>query len=314
MNREYIITNLDSDGIKTLIGINDANLKLLENLYNVDLAYHDDKIIFMSDNDGLFECFEKHMDHIVNSINKYGTVDYDYIKQSFLAITENNMNIDWQSTIIGYTSSGKPLRCKTFNQYRFINEIKHNDLLFSIGPAGTGKTFLAVLLAYNALKNNDVNKIILTRPAVEAGESLGFLPGDLKEKVDPYLMPLYDSLEILMGKETMDRYIEKGIIEVIPLAYMRGRTLNDAFVILDEAQNTTASQMLMFLTRLGYNSKMIVNGDITQIDLNIYKTQSGLVMALDKLVGIKDISFVEFSNSDVVRNPLVQTIIENFKI
>ena len=171
---------------------------------------------------------------------------------------------------------------------------------------------MSVLLAINYLKQGSINKIIITRPAVEAGESLGFLPGDLKDKIDPYLMPIYDSLDIVLGKEKRENYIEKGIIEVMPLAYMRGRTLDNAFIILDEAQNTTDKQMLMFLTRLGFNSKMVINGDITQIDLNISKYHSGLVSSIDKLKDIKSIEFVMFNNNDVVRNPLVSKIIERY--
>ena len=169
-------------------------------------------------------------------------------------------------------------------------------------------------MAINAFKRGDVKKIVITRPAVEAGESLGFLPGDLKEKIDPYLMPIYDALDIILGKEQKDKLIEKGCIEVIPLAYMRGRTLDEAFIILDEAQNTTDTQMLMFLTRLGFNSKMVVNGDVTQIDLNISRKKSGLVIADQKLSNIDKITFVYFDNSDVVRNPLVQVIIEKFDL
>ena len=185
-------------------------------------------------------------------------------------------------------------------------------MTFSIGPAGTGKTFLSVAMAVNALKKGEVEKIVLTRPAVEAGESLGFLPGDLKEKVDPYLMPLYDALNTMLGEETCEKYREKGTIEVIPLAYMRGRTLDDAFILLDEAQNTTEKQLLMFLTRLGINSKMIINGDITQIDLKPGKEKSGLLTAYNRLSNIKEIAFCNFDEKDVVRHPLVEKIIKAY--
>ena len=187
--------------------------------------------------------------------------------------------------------------------------LKNNDVVFGIGPAGTGKTYLAVVFAVAALKNNEVKKIILTRPAVEAGENLGFLPGDLKEKVDPYVRPLYDALYDMLGVEQTEKLIEKGVIEIAPLAYMRGRTLEDAYVILDEAQNTTDNQMKMFLTRLGFRSKMIVTGDISQIDLP-RNTTSGLIRALDILEGVKGISFIHLSAMDVVRHPVVQRIIE----
>lgn len=306
---EYKVNNLNSENIKNIIGVNDANLKLLASLYNCDIVYRNDVFNLLTDDLDLFNRFSSHMDYIISIVNEVD-IDYDVIKQSFI----NNQNDKFQSEIIGYSSNGKPYKCKTYNQYRFCKEIKKSDLIFSIGPAGTGKTFLSVLMACTALKKGEVYKIIITRPAVEAGESLGFLPGDLKEKTDPYLMPIYDALDAILGKEQKDKLIEKGTIEVMPLAYMRGRTLDEAFVILDEAQNTTDKQMLMFLTRLGFNSKMIVNGDITQIDLNINKNVSGLVCALNKLKGIDKISFIAFNNNDVVRNPLVQNIIERFTL
>ncbi|MCA1031795.1 PhoH family protein [Bacillus timonensis] len=207
---------------------------------------------------------------------------------------------------------GKSIRVKTLGQRHYINAIKKSDLVFGIGPAGTGKTYLAVVMAINSLKNGNVKKIILTRPAVEAGESLGFLPGDLKEKVDPYLRPLYDALHDVLGNEHTARLIERGTIEIAPLAYMRGRTLDDAFVILDEAQNTTLAQMKMFLTRLGFGSKMIITGDISQVDLP-KGVKSGLRNAKDTLSGINGVSFVFLEQSDVVRHPLVAKIIKAYE-
>ncbi|WP_071460169.1 PhoH family protein [Bacillus massilinigeriensis] len=207
---------------------------------------------------------------------------------------------------------GKPIRVKTLGQRHYIDAIKKHDMVFGMGPAGTGKTYLAVVMAVNALKNGNVAKIILTRPAVEAGESLGFLPGDLKEKVDPYLRPLYDALHDILGMEHTARLIERGTIEVAPLAYMRGRTLDDAFVILDEAQNTTPAQMKMFLTRLGFGSKMVVTGDSTQVDLP-KGIKSGLLVASDILEGVKGISFIKLEQSDVVRHPLVGRIIAAYE-
>lgn len=206
---------------------------------------------------------------------------------------------------------GKPIRVKTLGQKSYISAIKDRDMVFGIGPAGTGKTYLAVVMAVHALKNGLVKKIILTRPAVEAGESLGFLPGDLKEKVDPYLRPLYDGLHDVLGVEQTMRLIERETIEIAPLAYMRGRTLDDAFVILDEAQNTTPEQMKMFLTRLGFGSKMIVTGDITQVDLP-KGVKSGLQIAEEMLGHVKGISFIHLNATDVVRHPLVQRIIEAY--
>ncbi|WP_042223423.1 PhoH family protein [Oceanobacillus manasiensis] len=207
---------------------------------------------------------------------------------------------------------GKSIRVKTLGQKKYIASIKANDLVFGIGPAGTGKTYLAVVMAVHALKNGNIKKIILTRPAVEAGESLGFLPGDLKEKVDPYLRPLYDALHDVLGTEHTQRLIERETIEIAPLAYMRGRTLDDAFVILDEAQNTTPEQMKMFLTRLGFGSKMVITGDVTQIDLPKGK-KSGLQAASQMLEQVKGISFTYLEQTDVVRHPLVQRIINAYE-
>lgn len=210
-------------------------------------------------------------------------------------------------------SNGKPIRVKTLGQKVYVDAIRNHDIVFGIGPAGTGKTFLAVTLAVTALKRGQIKRIILTRPAVEAGESLGFLPGDLKEKVDPYLRPVYDALYRILGKDQTTRLMDREIIEIAPLAYMRGRTLDDAFVILDEAQNTTIMQMKMFLTRLGFNSKMIVNGDVSQIDLP-RNVKSGLIDAKEKLDKIKQIDFVHFSAKDVVRHPVVAEIIKAYEV
>lgn len=207
--------------------------------------------------------------------------------------------------------AGKSIRVKNLGQKKYVDATRKNDVIFGVGPAGTGKTFLAVVLAIQALKKGEVQKIILTRPAVEAGESLGFLPGDLKEKVDPYLRPVYDALYQVFGQDHTNRLMERGVIEIAPLAYMRGRTLDDAYVILDEAQNTTVMQMKMFLTRLGYNSKMIVNGDVSQIDLPNGQL-SGLIHAMRTLKNIKRISFVEFDANDVVRHPVVADIIRAY--
>ncbi len=206
------------------------------------------------------------------------------------------------------TYRGKPIRVKTFGQRQYVTAIRKGDIVFGIGPAGTGKTYLAVVLAVAALKEGKVKRIVLTRPAVEAGESLGFLPGDLQEKVDPYLRPLYDSLNDVLGPEQVIKSLERGLIEIAPLAYMRGRTLDDAFIILDEAQNTTPMQMKMFLTRLGFGSKMVITGDVTQIDLPFGK-KSGLVESRRILSGIEEIEFIYFSEQDVVRHSLVQKII-----
>ncbi len=210
------------------------------------------------------------------------------------------------------TAKGRPIRSKTIGQKQYIKAIEANEIVFSIGPAGTGKTFLAVAMAVNAFRNRKISRIILTRPAVEAGEKLGFLPGDLQNKVDPYMRPLYDSLHELMGAESYTKNMERGIIEVSPLAYMRGRTLDDAFIILDEAQNTTPEQMKMFLTRIGFNSKAVVTGDITQIDL-MPNQKCGLIEAKRILSDVKGISFVELTEKDVVRSGIVQRIIRAYE-
>jgi phosphate starvation-inducible PhoH-like protein len=209
---------------------------------------------------------------------------------------------------ISFTYKGRPIRIKTIGQKQYINRIRKSDIVFGIGPAGTGKTYLAVVLAVSALKEGKVKRIVLTRPAVEAGESLGFLPGDLQEKVDPYLRPLYDALNDILGPEQVAKSLERGLIEIAPLAYMRGRTLDDAFIILDEAQNSTPEQMKMFLTRLGFGSKMVITGDVTQIDLPRGK-KSGLVEAQRILSAVEEIGFIYFSEQDVVRHTLVQRII-----
>ncbi|OEH86158.1 phosphate starvation-inducible protein PhoH [Desulfuribacillus stibiiarsenatis] len=213
---------------------------------------------------------------------------------------------------IAKTLKGRAIKVKTVGQKEYIQQIKSKDIVFGVGPAGSGKTFLAVVMAVNALKNNEVKKIILTRPAVEAGEQLGFLPGDLQEKVDPYLRPLYDALTEMLGLETMQKFIERGTIEIAPLAFMRGRTLNDSFVILDEAQNSTIEQMKMFLTRLGFGSKMVVTGDVTQIDLPKGKT-SGLNHAVKTLQHIPDIGFTFLKEVDIVRHQLVQKIVKAYE-
>ena len=309
----YRLKEIDTDELLELSGINDSNLKYLKEIYGCDISIRNSDVLFFKEDEEEFRHFKTLMDNLLMQIKVHNPVDINMIKQLYLNINEE-IDLKWQSQIAGYTVSNRPIRFKTYNQYRLSDSIKHNDLVFSLGPAGTGKTFVAVLCACQAFKNGDIKKIILTRPAVEAGESLGFLPGDLKEKVDPYLMPLYDALYEIMGSENVDKMLEKNQIEIIPLAYMRGRTLNDAFVILDEAQNTTAGQMLMFLTRLGRNSKMVVNGDLSQIDLNLARTRSGLKVASEKLRNIKGISFNEFDRSDVVRHPLVEKIIENFVV
>lgn len=256
----------------------------------------------------------------VNVINKlYGVIktgegiDKSKLVYCIELAKENNLDeiSKLSRDVIAVTSHGKPIKCKTLGQKRYVDAIRKNTVVFGVGPAGTGKTYLAVAIAVSSYKNKQVEKIILTRPAVEAGERLGFLPGDLQSKVDPYLRPLYDALQEMFGLETYQKLIEKGVIEIAPLAYMRGRTLNNAFIILDEAQNCTKEQMKMFLTRMGEGSRMIITGDVTQIDLPYGKT-SGLKHAVSILDGIDDIAICNLSYKDVVRHPLVMQIIKAY--
>jgi phosphate starvation-inducible protein PhoH and related proteins len=235
---------------------------------------------------------------------------------AYLADTAREGNLEqvlsYTPDCLCVTAKGRPIRSKTLGQKQYVEAIRDHELTFAIGPAGTGKTFLAVAMAVNAFRSHEVSRIILTRPAVEAGEKLGFLPGDLQNKVDPYMRPLYDALHELMGAEPYLRNMEKGLIEVSPLAYMRGRTLDEAFIILDEAQNTTPEQMKMFLTRLGFNSRAVVTGDITQIDLP-YEKKSGLKEAYRLLQGVEELAFIRLTQRDIVRNPLVQKIIRAYE-
>ena len=309
--KEIKLNELNNDDIKNLVGANCSNISTLKELYNVEINIRSNIIMFYCTDDKKCNTFNSHINRLVTLIQGGITIDDNVIRQSYLDIV-NSIDEPWQNTVCCFGFNNKPFFFKNYNQFLLSKEIDSNDLVFSLGPAGTGKTFVSVLLAYKYYKAGLVNKIILTRPAVESGESLGFLPGDLQEKVDPYLSPIYDALYMLFGNEQVENLKAKNVIEIIPLAYMRGRTLNDSFIILDEAQNTTSGQMLMFLTRLGNRSKMIVNGDLSQIDLNLNRNKSGLVIANDKLKNIEGIGFVEFSNSDIVRNKLVKKILERF--
>ena len=308
------ITLNHPDDVLSLFGTNERHLKLIEENLNVIIHARTERVQILGDDEesvelarltiqALLVLVERGM--LVNTSDVVAalTMAQDGSIDKFVALYEEEIIKD---------NSGKPIRVKSLGQKVYVDSIKSHDVVFGIGPAGTGKTFLAVTLAVTALKRGQVKRIVLTRPAVEAGESLGFLPGDLKEKVDPYLRPVYDALYQILGKEQTTRLMEREIIEIAPLAYMRGRTLEDAFVILDEAQNTTIMQMKMFLTRLGFNSKMIVNGDMSQIDLP-RRVKSGLVDAMEKLKGIKAIDFVHFSASDVVRHPVVADIINAYE-
>lgn len=301
------------ENIQKLVGVNDGNLKLIAEGYDVELDDLGEKINIKGEEDQVEKVITalKALDKVASSgINLTAADVVSAMKMADRGTTEYFGDLYKQ--ILIRDAKGRPVRVKNMTQKDYVEAINKSDVVFGIGPAGTGKTFLAVVCAVAAFKKGEVSKIILTRPAVEAGESLGFLPGDLKEKVDPYLRPIYDSLYAILGQGPTDRLMERGVIEIAPLAYMRGRTLEDAFVILDEAQNTTDAQMKMFLTRLGFNSKMVVNGDMTQIDLP-GKAKSGLVTARHILQGIDQIKFVEFSASDVVRHPVVAKIIQAYE-
>ncbi|CAM3571790.1 PhoH family protein [Erysipelothrix urinaevulpis] len=314
MSLEEIMIQLNQleTNLQDLVGVNNENFLYLEEKYGVEIRYRDNTLLIKGEHNG--EKVKSVIELMDKSMKQYGRLSKNDLPHLVASVNSNREEryLEMMSDVLTRTFSGKPIKARTFGQKMLIDEIKNHDLCFAIGPAGTGKTFLAVAYAVDLLKKNEISKIILTRPAVEAGENLGFLPGDLKEKVDPYLRPLYDALDDLLSQERTERYIEKGIIEIAPLAYMRGRTLDNAVVILDEAQNTTKSQMMMFLSRLGENSKMIVNGDIQQIDLP-YNQESGLVIAKRYLKDIKEISFVQLSTSDIVRHPLVSKILKGFE-
>ncbi|MEK7014871.1 MULTISPECIES: PhoH family protein [Bacillus] len=295
-----------------LFGVNDAHLKVIERELSVSIVTRGESVR-VSGADETVVLVEKILQQLLVVIRKGVSIserDVAYAiqlgQQGKIAQFEELYEEE-----IFKTAKGKSIRVKTMGQRRYIHAMKKNDIVFGIGPAGTGKTYLAVVMAVRALKQGYVKKIILTRPAVEAGESLGFLPGDLKEKVDPYLRPLYDALHDILGQEYTQRMMERGVIEIAPLAYMRGRTLDDSFVILDEAQNTTGVQMKMFLTRLGFSSKMVITGDPSQVDLP-KGVKSGLSIAANILSGVSGLSFITLEQTDVVRHRLVQRIIEAY--
>ncbi|WWB86440.1 PhoH family protein [Priestia aryabhattai] len=316
MSEQLVTINVqldDSNEAISLFGVQDANLKRIEEEMQVSIISRGETVVVSGSTENV-QLVEEMIKKLLNIIRKNISISERDVVYAIQLAKKNSLEFfeDVYEEEIGKNVKGKTIRVKTLGQSQYISAIKKNDLVFGIGPAGTGKTYLAVVMAVNALKNGHVQRIILTRPAVEAGESLGFLPGDLKEKVDPYLRPLYDALHDVLGTEHTQRLIERGVIEIAPLAYMRGRTLDDAFVILDEAQNTTMAQMKMFLTRLGFGSKMVITGDISQIDLP-KGAQSGLAAVSKILTNVKGISFVHLEQSDVVRHPLVGRIIQAYE-
>ena len=308
------IMNIPFEHAKNVFGEFDVYAKKIEKTLHVTLLYRDDELKIIGGKDAAARA--KSVIYNLLELSKRGNIineqNVNYaLSLSFSDSTESIVEID--NDVIIRTISQKPIKPKTLGQKHYVDEIRKKMIVFGIGPAGTGKTYLAMAMAISAFKNNEVNRIILTRPAIEAGEKLGFLPGDLQSKIDPYLRPLYDALYQIMGAENFMANVEKGLIEVAPLAYMRGRTLDNAFIILDEAQNTTQAQMKMFLTRIGFGSKVIVTGDLSQKDLPS-TTVSGLDVAIKVLKDIDDISIVRLTNEDVVRHPLVQKIVKAYEV
>ena len=293
---------------RELFGNFDENIKLIEDTLKIDVILREGNIVLMGEEKNVNKAL-KLMTELHQSVSNGKNLDKQSISYSLSLLLEGSEERikELEDTIV-LTQKGKAVQPKTLGQKEYINLIKNNDIAFGIGPAGTGKTYLAVAMAVKAFKRDEVSRIILTRPAVEAGENLGFLPGDLKDKVDPYLRPLYDALFDMLGADKFNKYLERGLIEVAPLAFMRGRTLDNAFIILDEAQNTTREQMKMFLTRLGFGSKAVVTGDLTQTDLPDNK-KSGLLHARDVLKGVEGIGSINLTERDVVRHALVQRII-----
>ena len=290
-------------------GVNNANMQMIKALYpKLRIVARDNVIRVMGDEEEMC-AFEEHITALEKHCAKYNSLKEEVILD---IIKGNKPQVEKTGDVIVYSVTGKAITPRSDNQLKLVKEYEKNDMVFAIGPAGSGKTYTAIALAVRALKNKEIKKIILSRPAVEAGEKLGFLPGDMKEKIDPYLQPLYDALQDMIPAAKLKEYMELNIIQIAPLAFMRGRTLNDAVVILDEAQNTTSAQIKMFLTRMGMNTKMIVTGDMTQIDLPHSQT-SGLVQALKILKGVKGISFVELNKKDIVRHKLVTKIVEAYE-
>ena len=296
-----------------LFGIREENLPLFKDELNVELFIHGNEVTLSGAPDRV-DLAQRTLEALCDILRRGESIDRTRIRYAISLVTEGKADRigEIMRDVIAITYRGRPVKCKTLGQKQYVDAIRDNTCVFAVGPAGTGKTYLAIAMAVVALKNKEIEKIILTRPAVEAGEKLGFLPGDLAQKVDPYLRPLYDALHEMLGVDAYQRLVERGAVEVAPLAYMRGRTLNDAFIILDEAQNTTPEQMKMFLTRMGVGSKVVVTGDVTQIDLPD-KVRSGLIDALHVLQDVEGIAQVRLTEKDVVRHRLVQQIVKAYE-
>ncbi|MDQ2180449.1 PhoH family protein [Marinifilum sp. D714] len=293
-------------------GINNAKFEVVKEMFpKLKIVGRGNEII-ASGEEKILEVFEDKINLLIQHYNQYNVLTLSNIKRIILENTPGIQNPDDPESVIIFGNNGKIIRAKTTNQRKLVEKSAKNDMVFAVGPAGSGKTYTAIALAVKALRNQEVKRIILSRPAVEAGENLGFLPGDLKEKIDPYLQPLYDALLDMIPPRKLADYLEAEVIQIAPLAYMRGRTLNDAFVILDEAQNTTTKQLKMFLTRMGTSGKFMITGDITQIDLP-RKQQSGLIQAFRILRKIKGIAMVEFDSSDIIRHRLVKEIVAAYE-
>lgn len=306
IERIIVIDNVDP---VVFYGVNNSNMQLIRNLFpKLRIAARGNLIKVLGDDEET-ATFEKNIKELEDYCAKYNQLGEDVILDVVKGKPPKELKMD---DVIIYGVNGKPIQGRSANQQKLVRAFQDNDLTFALGPAGTGKTYVAIAMAVRALKNREVKKVILSRPAVEAGEKLGFLPGDMKDKIDPYLQPLYDALEDMIPAAKLREYMETGVIQIAPLAFMRGRTLNDAVIILDEAQNTTTHQIKMFLTRLGMNAKMVVTGDVTQIDLP-RTTVSGLVQALRVLREVPGVGRVQFEKKDIVRHPLVQRIVEAYE-
>ena len=294
-----------------LFGVNNANLKHMKSFFPKLKVVARGNLITIAGDDEIMDEFERKFELVVQHFHKFNTVSENNIDNLMLEEGQKMISIDDGSETIVHGNQGVKIKARTLNQKKLVQAVNTNDMVFAVGPAGTGKTYTAVALAVRALKSKEVKRIVLTRPAVEAGENLGFLPGDLKEKLDPYLMPLYDALRDMIPPEKLADMIEFGIIEIAPLAFMRGRTLDKAFVILDEAQNTTSMQMKMFLTRMGMTAKFVITGDMSQVDLP-HRQRSGLSYALDVLKDVEGIGVVRLAQSDIIRHNLVKRIVDAF--
>ena len=310
--QEYLTLN-GMDAYLALFGANERNVSLLEGELGVKLSLRGSEIKIEGEAENVGWALQV-LEKLMELEARHTPIDRTTLRYACALVKEDGLDRldELAAQVVAITHRGRPVRCKTLGQYDYVKAIREHELTFAVGPAGTGKTYLAMALAVAALRNKEVERIVLTRPAVEAGEKLGFLPGDLSQKVDPYLRPLFDAMYEMMGAESYQRLQERGALEVAPLAYMRGRTLSDSFIILDEAQNTTPEQMKMFLTRFGAGSRVVVTGDATQTDLP-YGKQSGLLQALEVLKEIPEIAIVRLSQSDVVRHDLVQTVVKAYE-